>query len=207
MTTHSDEEFIEGTHSGSNKVARRCASCDPIAHKNEERPKARMIATQALLLASALQLVASADVPITVQMFTSNDCSGTPTVKGTATDALTDAQTISGTSHPAGMCITTLGGGVSFMGSCPAADTTTTQHFNVGTSTVEQQGMRWCWMANGDCTGTCSSSAIFAKTKSWSVPVCKSHTDVFGGPSSYGIQSVKLSCVDAVRPVLRTLEH
>jgi len=156
-----------------------------------------MIATKkALLLASALQLVA-ADVPISVQMFTTNDCSGTPTVKGTAADALTDAQTISGTSHPAGMCITTLGGGVSFMGSCPAADTTTMQYYNAGTSTLEQQGMRYCWMTNGDCSGTCSSSAVFATVKDWSVPVCKSHTDIFGGPSSYGIQSVKLSCVDA----------
>ena len=160
-----------------------------------------MIATTALLFASSLQLVL-ADVPITVKMFTSADCSGTPTVAGTASDALTDAETLPGTtSHPAGMCIggNSLGGGVSFMGSCPATGTTTMQFYNTATSTLEQQGMRYCFMVNDACTGQCTSSAVFPTVKPWSVPLCKSHTDIFGAPSSYGILSVKISCGDAVR--------
>jgi len=154
---------------------------------------------KALLLA-ALPL-ASADVPITVQMYTSSDCSGSPTAGGTSTDPLTDAETMGGTSHPAGMCIggnNELGGGVSFMGSCPSLTTTTMQQYNVATSTVTQQGMRYCWMVNGACSGTCGSSAVTMNPSaaSWSVPACQSFTAVFGGPSSSGINSMKFSCGD-----------
>lgn len=162
--------------------------------------RAQMIA-KALLLLAALPL-ASADVPISVALYESADCSGTPTVQGTAADPLTDAETTSGSSHPAGMCIggNSLGGGVSFMGSCPSLDTTTTQQYDVDTSTLMQQGMRWCWMANADCSGSCTSSAVFTEVADWSVPACQSHTAVFGGPSDYGINSVKISCGDAVNP-------
>ena len=158
-------------------------------------PHGQMIATKALLLA-AFQLV-SADVPISVQMFTSTDCSGTPMVQGTAADPLTDAQTLSGTSHPAGMCINSLGGGVSFMGSCPSLATTTMQQWDG--SSVTQQGMRYCWMTSGDCSGTCSSSAAFTAVAGWSVPACQSHTAVFGGSSAFGINSVRIGCGDLVR--------
>ena len=51
-----------------------------------------------MLLLLAAPLVA-ADVPISVQMYTSTDCTGNPTVEGVAAEALTDAQTLSGESH------------------------------------------------------------------------------------------------------------
>ena len=151
--------------------------------------------TKALLL--AVLALASADVPMKVEMFASADCTGSPTVQGTAATALTDAETLGGTSHPADMCIggSSLGGGVSFMGSCPSATTTTMQQWDG--SAVTQQGMRYCWMANADCSGACASSAAFTAVSDWSVPACQSHTAVFGAPSAYNINSVRLSCVAA----------
>merc|ERR1719240_1453258 len=110
------------------------------------------------LLAGALSL-AAADVGIKVALYTSSDCSGSEVISDSGS-ALTDAQTDpSVTSHPTGMCIGNgnFGEGLSFMGSCPYSDTTTTQQWDG--SSITQDGMRWCWFGNQDCDGRCTSSA------------------------------------------------
>ena len=79
-----------------------------------------------------------------MQLYKSKDCSGKPVVQDYAATPLTDKETLGGKTHPKDMCIDNLGGGVSFMGSCPALDTKTMQYYNLANSKLEQPGMRYC---------------------------------------------------------------
>ena len=98
------------------------------------------------------------------------------------------------------MCVKGFGNAVSFMGSCPANTTTTMQYYNLGKSELEQDGLRYCFMTNGKCEGTCVSSAIDKALKNKDVPLCLECKKMFGGDCANGVKAVKVLCGDHTPP-------
>lgn len=147
---------------------------------------------------------ALAQVGITVQMFKKSDCSDKPTAQGFASTPLSDKETLGGKTHPADMCISKFGSGISFMGSCPSNTTTTMQYFDLKTSKLEQDGLRYCYMANGKCSGACVSSAVFSTVKKLAVPLCLTCQQMFGGSCANGVKAVKVMCGDHTPPPANT---
>ena len=60
--------------------------------------------------------------------------------------------------------------------------------------------MRYCYMTNGKCSGTCTSSAVFSSVKKLSVPLCLTCKQMFGGNCAGGVKAVKVMCGDHTPP-------